>query len=323
MKNVFNWPSLAKYLLPADVVGLPTLEAESWFLISSDPTLCFEEPAFDWEGNLYVCVAVPPPGPVPKIVKISPDKIMTDFYISDGSDLPCGLAIHPDGRIFAVSMFGGITIINPDGSLNRHVATVYDDGSVANPNDCVFDEHGNLYFTDYRGHVGDLCGAVARLDADSNYTHITRILGGLAMPNGISFSPDFRMLWVSESNRNTLMQIHLTPEGGIPTMGESVNIVYYSTGLHILDGNKVDAEGNCYQAMMRGGRVLIFNPDGIPIGNVVVPRREEGVWNNTPNLIIKPKTQEAYLLASGVAGLMVMRFPAWASAQTLYFQMNN
>lgn len=316
------WPKVERNPLPADVAGLPAVTAEPWFCIDADPGMCIEGPAADAQGNLYVCVAVPPPGPNPKIVKITPDKVMTDFYCSDGSDLPVGVAFHKDGRMFVAAMFGGFTVLNPDGTVERRICPRYDDGEIANPNDCVFDEKGNLYFTDYRGHLGCMNGAVARLDADSDYTHVTKIVGNLLMPNGISFSPDFRTLWVAESNRNAVIQIRITEDGQLPTMGESVNVVWYGTGLPMPDGNKVDAEGNLYQAIMRDGRVLVTNPKGVPIGNVVVRDRGLGVWDNTSNLVLNPCADEAFLLGFGSKGIWVLKFPTLAPAQKLYFQQN-
>ncbi|MBR2717326.1 MAG: SMP-30/gluconolactonase/LRE family protein, partial [Oscillospiraceae bacterium] len=178
-----TWPEIDMNPLPPDAAGLPTVEAEPWFCIDPDPGMCIEGPAADEQGNLYVCVAVPF-GPPPKIVKITPTRVMTDFYLSDGSDLPTGIAIHKDGRLFVAAMFGGFTVLNPDGTVERRIIPRYDDGTVANPNDCVFDEKGNLYFSDYKGHIGCPDGAVARLDAEGDYTHVTKILGNMMMPNG-------------------------------------------------------------------------------------------------------------------------------------------
>lgn len=317
------WSEIDFNPLPADLAGLPTVTAEPWFCIDSDPSMCIEGPAVDTEGNLYVCVAVPPPGPNPRIVKISRDKVMTDFYLSDGSDLPVGIAIHKDGRLFVAAMFGGFTVLNPDGSLNRRIIPRYEDGVIANPNDCVFDEKGNLYFTDYKGTINCPNGAVARLDADSNYEHVTKIVGNMMMPNGISFSPDFRTLWVGESNRNAVVQIRITENGELPQMGESINVVWYGSGLPMPDGNKVDAAGNFYQARMRGGHVLITNPQGTPIANVVVPQRGEGIWDNTSNLVLDTCVQEAFLLGFGRKGIWVLKFPTLAPAQKLFFQRNS
>lgn len=318
-----QWPKIDRNPLPNSLAGLPTVTAEPWFCIDPDPGMCIEGPAADAEGNLYVCVAVPPPGPAPKIVKITRDKVMTDFYCSDGSDLPVGIAIHRDGRLFVAAMFGGFTVLNPDGTLNRRIIPRYDDGELANPNDCVFDEKGNLYFTDYKGSIDCPNGAVCRLEADSDYTRVTKIVGNMMMPNGISFSPDWRTLWVAESNRNAIVQIRITEDGQLPKMGESVNIVWYGVGLPMPDGNKVDADGNCYQARMRGGHVLITNPQGTPIANVVVPRRGEGVFDNTSNLVLDTCAQEGFLLAFGSEGIWVLKFPTLAPAQKLFFQQED
>jgi gluconolactonase len=56
---------------------------------------------------------------------------------------------------------------------------------IESPNDIVFDETGNFWFTDFRGPV-----FYAAPDGSS----ITRAVTGLAQPNGIGLSPDGTIL---------------------------------------------------------------------------------------------------------------------------------
>ena len=41
------------------------------------------------------------------------------------------------------------------------------------------------------------------------------------------------------------------------------------------DSMRTDSEGNVYVAMNRQGRVLVFNPYGMPIGQILLPGREQ------------------------------------------------
>ena len=84
------------------------------------------------------------------------------------------------------------------------------------------------------------------------------------------------------------------------------------------DSNKVDSAGNLYQAMMHAGHVLVLNPDGIPVGNVVVPGREQGRLLNTPNLAIEPGKDMGYLVASDERDVVVLEFPTLAPGMALY-----
>jgi lactonase len=154
-------------------------------------------------------------------------------------------------------------------------------------------------------------------DAADGYTKVNTFYEGMASPNGISLTPEENGIWVAEPGRSALVRFNMTPGGNLAPIG-AVAYVYYGTGDQGMDSNKVDAKGNLYQPMMGGGRVLVFDPHGIPIANVLIPGRDQGKSLMSPNLALKPGTDEAYLQGAGPDGTWLYTFKAIASAHKLY-----
>ena len=122
------------------------------------------------------------------------------------------------------------------------------------------------------------------------------IPGGMVATNGISLDPDGKHLWVTEYGAGALHRITLRDKVTIQP-AESY-IVYHFTGLEGPDSTTIDADGNLYVALCGQGRFLVFNRNGFPIGQIMVPGRERGEMRKSTHLAIRPGTNEAYLCAS-------------------------
>ncbi len=69
------------------------------------------------------------------------------------------------------------------------------------------------------------------------------------------------------------------------------------------------------------GRVLVFNKNGIPIGQVLLPGRKEGHNLRSTSMAIRPGTNDLYIVASDAGegeGASIFRAKAFANALTLY-----
>ena len=67
---------------------------------------------------------------------------------------------------------------------------------------------------------------------------------------------------------------------------------------------------------MPGGRALVFDCNGIPVRNILIPERAEGRLTMSTNLIIKPGTKEGYLLTSDfMSGAWIYSFEALAEGK--------
>jgi lactonase len=84
---------------------------------------------------------------------------------------------------------------------------------------------------------------------------------------------------------------------------------------------RADADDNLYVAMYGQGRVLAFNRNGIPIGQVLLPGREEGHNLRSTSMAIRPGSNDLYVVtndATGGQGATIFRAKAFASALRLY-----
>ena len=84
---------------------------------------------------------------------------------------------------------------------------------------------------------------------------------------------------------------------------------------------RVDSDGNLYVAMYGQGRVLVFNGNGIPIGQVLLPGRRDGHNLESTSMALKPGTNELYIVTNdgaGGEGATIFRARVFAKAQPLY-----
>lgn len=143
------------------------------------------------------------------------------------------------------------------------------------PNDAVFDEEGNLYFTDPPyGLIGIDDSEDKEIDFNGVYKvspqgAVSVMVDSLSKPNGIAFSPDYKKCYVANSDPDKAYWAvyDITPEKTF-TNGKiffnATDKVANNKGLP--DGLKVDNMGNLF-ATGPGG-VLIFTPEAKQIGTI-------------------------------------------------------
>lgn len=318
-KVLETWPAIPRMPLPPDLAGLPTIEAKVKYRIADGKvTPSIEGPIFDKEGNLYVCHTTQPTS---TIKKITPNGTITDFYTHEKGML-VATAVHKDGRIFAADFVNGAFIVlSPEAEVLDEIPVAHEDGGLIKCDDMTFDRDGNLYFTDFNGTFARRTGGVYRLDADTNYRTMHCVLSNIGAGNGISFSPDYSVLWVADTPLKTIYRIVLGPDGYPLDRVFGVLPITHAYGRGNPDSNKVDADGNLYQAMMHAGWVIVYNRDGIPVGNVIVPGRERGRLLNTPNVVLHPTEKKGYIVASDEKDVVVLEFPALAPSAVLFSHM--
>jgi lactonase len=290
---------------------LQTMVAEPWFKVSNEP-IVLEGPAFERSGVLLFCDVSGG-----RVLRLTPDKrLSTVVGLNDVA--PGGLAIHKDGRIFIAAMnlvrgTGLIVAVKSDGT---GMQTIVPATAGYMPNDLVFDAHGGLYFSDFRGISTEPKGGAYYVSPD--FQAITPVLPHLAMANGIAISPSGKELWITEFSRNLLHRVELANATTITPIGTAV--AYHFTG-PAPDSMRADSDGNLYVAMYGQGRVLVFNRNGIPIGQILLPGREEGHNLQSTNMAIKPGTDDLYIVTSdgsGGQGSTIFHAKTFAKALPLY-----
>jgi len=297
--------------IPPSERSLQTVVAEPWFKVS-DQGIVLEGPCFDRNGNLVFSDVYGG-----HVLRLTPDKRLSTVF-SEKNLGPGGLAIHRDGRIFIAGVgdlngSGSIIAVRADGS-GRKTIVPPEAGYV--PNDLVFDSRGGFYFTDFRGISTDPQGGAYYVSPD--FKTITPVLPHLAMANGVALSQDGTELWATEFSRNLLHRVVLGSPTTIAPFGTA--IAYHFTG-PAPDSMRADRDGNLYVAMYGQGRVLVFNKNGIPIGQVLLPGRDEGHNLQSTSMAIKPGTNDLYIVTNdgnGGQGAMIFHAKVFAKALPLY-----
>jgi gluconolactonase len=141
------------------------------------------------------------------------------------------------------------------------------------PNDGVFKSNGDLYFTDPPyGLLGLNNDPAKELDFNGVYRvtqngEVTLLTREMTFPNGISFSPDEKTLYVANSDpKKAIWMAFPVKDDG--TLGEGRVFADVTSSVPgkkgLPDGMKVDRSGNLF-ATGPGG-VLVFAPDGTHLG---------------------------------------------------------
>lgn len=293
--------------LPPGEAALPASQATHLKNIHPD-SHTLEGSQFDNEGNLYFCDVS-----AGKILKLDPQNhLQTIAELADLS--PSGLSFHPDGRLFVAGNSnnisqGAILAMRPDGT---QIETILPREAGFIPNDLVINSRGGIYFTDFRGNMTDPGGGVYYLAPGAKTPRL--LIGNIANANGIALSPDEKTLWVGDYGRSILFRIVLTDECEFNRIHSTP--VYYFTGRGP-DSMRVDSDGNLYIAIMSQGRALAFNPVGIPIGQVLLPGRDQGKNLFSASVAINPLNGEMIIVARDDNGGGANLFKSQAFAKGL------
>ena len=187
-----------------------------------------------------------------------------------------GLTFDPQGRL-VLCQHGDrrVSRREADGTIVP-LATAFEGKRLNSPNDLVFDDKGALYFTDppyglpgtFKDPAKELpFQGVYRVSADGRITLLTK---ELEAPNGLAFAPDYRTLYVANSQK-TVAIWKAYPVNADGSLGAG-RMFADSTGLYregdgVPDGLKVDVKGNVF-ATGPGG-VLIYTLEGTLLGRIL------------------------------------------------------
>ncbi len=193
-----------------------------------------EGPTVDREGNVYFTETK-----THKIMRMAPDGTLSVFR--DNSNAANGLVFDLEFRLIACEGNPSNPRVTRTDTKTGRVEVLASRAmglTLTAPNDVTFDNQGRLYFTDLPG------GAVHRIDPDGK---VTRILSAPAIqrPNGITISPDDKILYLVEANQaqggaRMLRAYDLQPDGTPTNMREFFNFYPGRSS----DGITMDSKGN-------------------------------------------------------------------------------
>lgn len=273
---------------------LQTITAEPWLEISKKG-LQLEGLNFDRQGQLFLLDVFEG-----NIFKINPEtKEIKQPFVSHKAN-PAAIKIHKDGRLFVCYLgdfksTGGIFAATENGD---NLQDIIEDLSTAYCiDDMVFDSKGGFYFTDFRGYSTNPLGGVYYVSSD--FRTVTPIIQNISVANGIALSTDEKVLWVTETTANRLHRIALEDDG-VTIQPFGATIPYYFTGHEGPDSCCIDSDDNLYVAMYGQGRVLVFNKRGYPIGQILIPGRDEGHMLRSTHPQFIPGTNQLIICSNDI-----------------------
>lgn len=126
--------------------------------------------------------------------------------------------------------------------------------------ECHCDRQGRFwigaYDHDFPANRAAKGAAICRLDGD----RLTPVIDGIAVANGMAFSPDGRTMHVADSPTRSVEAFDLDPETG--ALSNRRTFLALSDGEGFVDGATVDAEGGYWLANVGAGALRRYLPDG-------------------------------------------------------------
>jgi gluconolactonase len=192
-----------------------------------------------------------------------------------------GMTMGPDGRLLVCeqgsrSDVARISAVDRATGRRETVVDTWRGLHLCSPNDVVVRLDGTIWFTDPSyGFLQGFRPEPEVPDRVYRYDPVENELSALAddfdKPNGLAFSPDERVLYVTDSGSRELVAFDV--EDGRRLGAKRVLAV---VGPGFPDGIKVDVEGRVYCSSLSG--VQIFSPDGAHLGEIPVPGAVNFAW---------------------------------------------
>lgn len=249
--KIISCSTLVQRLSLPFLIGLSvTAQAQSPALFTSQVftpahsfTMGCEGPAVDKNGDLYA-VNYDHEG---TIGKVSPDGKGSIFLELPKGSVANGIRFDSRGNMviadYTMHNIWKVNIASKKLSLYAH------EGTMSQPNDIAIDNKDRLYASDPNWKAGT--GKIWRIDTDGKFT----LLDSMKTVNGIDVSPDSKILYVNEVLK--IWAYDLSQKGEISNKRLIIEFPDF-----VLDGLRVDVDGNIYQARFAKGVIAKVSPEG-------------------------------------------------------------
>jgi gluconolactonase len=195
---------------------------------------------------------------------------------AEPTDRANGLTRDLQGRLLACEHDSRrVTRKEADGSITV-LANSFQGRRLNRPNDVIVKSDGSIYFTDpwsspLLPEQWDLTfSGVYRLSPDLGT--LTLLLDDMVFPNGLAFSPDESVLYISDFRRGHIRAFDMASNGTLARQTDRVFVDLTGSEPGGPDGMKVDSAGNVYSG--GSGGIYIIDPKGKKLGRIVHGRPE-------------------------------------------------
>jgi len=201
--------------------------------------------------------------------KWSPEEGVT--LLQEPTNNANGLTRDLQGRLILCE--GGahrVTRMESDGSVTT-VANSYQGRRLNRPNDVVVKSDGSIYFTDPGAPDPELdldFAGVYRVSPD--LSSITLLVRDFIFPNGLAFSPDENILYITDYRRGHIRAFDMQPNGTLALATDRLFCQLREPrpiGPDGPDGTKVDVKGNVY--CTGPGGVWVLDQSGTHLGTIL------------------------------------------------------
>ncbi|KAI0014084.1 SMP-30/Gluconolaconase/LRE-like region-domain-containing protein [Xylariaceae sp. FL0662B] len=181
--------------------------------------------------------------------------------------------VDPRARI-AISAKYGVAVLDRATGRYEYVARFAPDGrgddERLRSNDGAVDPHGRFWLGTMTDIGLDLEPEGSLFLFDGTTRPAQSMRHPVTIPNSVSWSPDRRTLYFTDSTRRTIFAFdYHGPENGSIISNERVFYVHDGPGEP--DGCRVDVDGNLWQAVYGESRVLKISSSGELVGEVRLP----------------------------------------------------
>lgn len=199
-----------------------------------------------------------------RIQKLDASGKMSVFMEDSGSN---GLAADAQGNLIAgTHKYKSLSKYDINSRERKTVAEKFNDNLFNSPNDLAITTDGTIYFTDpaYQRAAAPGGQDKTRVYRVATNGEATVVDEGLFNPNGISLSPDEKILYVVGNEALGELRKYEIVDG-IPQAGTTI-----AKGINVPDGMAVDCAGNLYVTEHLGKQIRVYTPEGQQIATIKV-----------------------------------------------------